>query len=119
MVSLGGPLQAQITLPKPNLVDHTLTHGSVCSSPVPGDVGLVSTPVLNGSLRSWLFIIVTVYILLVLYYLHCLYTLLILFVIRLKINHITSCNDCTVPDHDGGRPKQINAWFLYTHMVYL
>ncbi len=25
----------------------------------------------------------------------------------------------TVPDHDGGRPKQINAWFLYTHMVYL
>ncbi len=24
-----------------------------------------------------------------------------------------------VPDHDGGRPKQINAWFLYTHMVYL
>jgi hypothetical protein len=28
---------------------------------------------------------------------------------------------CTliVPDHDGGRPKQINAWFLYTHMVYL
>jgi hypothetical protein len=25
----------------------------------------------------------------------------------------------SVPDHDGGRPKQINAWFLYTHMVYL
>jgi hypothetical protein len=25
----------------------------------------------------------------------------------------------TVPDHDGGRPKQINAWFLYTNMVYL
>ncbi len=25
--------------------------------------------------------------------------------------------DLTVPDHDGGRPKQINAWFLYTHMV--
>jgi hypothetical protein len=25
----------------------------------------------------------------------------------------------TVPDHDGGRRKQINAWFLYTHMVYL
>ncbi len=25
----------------------------------------------------------------------------------------------TVPDLDGGRPKQINAWFLYTHMVYL
>ncbi len=24
----------------------------------------------------------------------------------------------TVPDHDGGRPRQINAWFLYTHMVY-
>ncbi len=24
-----------------------------------------------------------------------------------------------VPDHDGGRPKQIKAWFLYTHMVYL
>ncbi len=24
-----------------------------------------------------------------------------------------------VPDHDGGRPKQINAWFLYTHKVYL
>jgi hypothetical protein len=24
-----------------------------------------------------------------------------------------------VPDHDGGQPKQINAWFLYTHMVYL
>ncbi len=24
-----------------------------------------------------------------------------------------------VPDHDGGRPKEINAWFLYTHMVYL
>jgi hypothetical protein len=24
-----------------------------------------------------------------------------------------------VPDHDRGRPKQINAWFLYTHMVYL
>jgi hypothetical protein len=23
-----------------------------------------------------------------------------------------------VPDHDGGRPKEINAWFLYTHMVY-
>ncbi len=27
--------------------------------------------------------------------------------------------DLTVPDHDGGRPKEINAWFLYTHMVYL
>ncbi len=25
----------------------------------------------------------------------------------------------TVPDHDGGRPNEINAWFLYTHMVYL
>ncbi len=25
----------------------------------------------------------------------------------------------TVPDHDGGRRKWINAWFLYTHMVYL
>jgi hypothetical protein len=25
----------------------------------------------------------------------------------------------SVPDHNGGRPKQINAWFLYTHMVYL
>jgi hypothetical protein len=24
-----------------------------------------------------------------------------------------------VPDHNGGRPKEINAWFLYTHMVYL
>jgi hypothetical protein len=24
-----------------------------------------------------------------------------------------------VPDHDGGWPEQINAWFLYTHMVYL
>ncbi len=24
-----------------------------------------------------------------------------------------------VPDHDGGRPREINAWFLYTHMVYL
>ncbi len=21
-----------------------------------------------------------------------------------------------VPDHDGGRPKEINAWFLYTHI---
>jgi hypothetical protein len=27
--------------------------------------------------------------------------------------------EVSVPDHDGGRPKQINAWFLYTHMVYL
>jgi hypothetical protein len=27
--------------------------------------------------------------------------------------------DVTVPDHDGGRRKQINAWFLYTLMVYL
>jgi hypothetical protein len=25
----------------------------------------------------------------------------------------------TVPDHFGGRPWKINAWFLYTHMVYL
>ncbi len=25
----------------------------------------------------------------------------------------------TVPDHVGGRPWKINAWFLYTHMVYL
>jgi hypothetical protein len=25
----------------------------------------------------------------------------------------------SVPDHNGGLPKQINAWFLYTHMVYL
>ncbi len=25
----------------------------------------------------------------------------------------------TVPDHDGGRRKLINAWFLNTHMVYL
>ncbi len=25
----------------------------------------------------------------------------------------------TVPDHFGGRPRKINAWFLYTHMVYL
>jgi hypothetical protein len=24
-----------------------------------------------------------------------------------------------VPDHDGGRRKKINAWFLNTHMVYL
>jgi hypothetical protein len=24
-----------------------------------------------------------------------------------------------VPDHFGGRPRKINAWFLYTHMVYL
>ncbi len=24
-----------------------------------------------------------------------------------------------VPDHDGGWPKEINAWFLYTDMVYL
>jgi hypothetical protein len=24
-----------------------------------------------------------------------------------------------VPDHVGGRPRNINAWFLYTHMVYL
>jgi hypothetical protein len=95
LVSLGGPLRSQITLPKPNLADHTLTHGSVCSSPVPGNVGLVSMPVLNGSLHRWLFIIVTLYILLVLYYLHCLYTLLTLFVLRLTINQITSCNDCT------------------------
>ncbi len=29
------------------------------------------------------------------------------------------CRVATVPDHDGGQPKQINAWFLYTHMVYL
>ncbi len=28
-------------------------------------------------------------------------------------------NNTGVPDHDGGWPKQINAWFLYTHMVYL
>jgi hypothetical protein len=36
--------------------------------------------------------------------------------------HITivACDiKVTVPDHDGGRPKEINAWFLYTHMVYL
>jgi hypothetical protein len=24
-----------------------------------------------------------------------------------------------VPDHDGGRLRNINVWFLYTHMVYL
>ncbi len=24
-----------------------------------------------------------------------------------------------VPDHFGGRPRKINTWFLYTHMVYL
>ncbi len=30
-----------------------------------------------------------------------------------------SRRDIAVPDHDGGRPKEINAWFLYTHMVYL
>ncbi len=24
-----------------------------------------------------------------------------------------------VPDHVGGRPRNINTWFLYTHMVYL
>ncbi len=24
-----------------------------------------------------------------------------------------------VPDHVGGRPCNINAWFLNTHMVYL
>ncbi len=24
-----------------------------------------------------------------------------------------------VPDHFGGWPRKINAWFLYTHMVYL
>ncbi len=24
-----------------------------------------------------------------------------------------------VPDYVGGRPRNINAWLLYTHMVYL
>jgi hypothetical protein len=25
----------------------------------------------------------------------------------------------TVPDHDGGRPMEVNACILITHMVYL
>jgi hypothetical protein len=26
---------------------------------------------------------------------------------------------CSVPDHDGGRPMEVNACILTTHMVYL
>ncbi len=37
----------------------------------------------------------------------------------LSLVQFTSLSFTIVPDHDGGRPKQINAWFLYTHMVYL
>jgi hypothetical protein len=40
----------------------------------------------------------------------------------LELTTMTPCKchaDRLVPDHNGGRPKQINAWFLYTHMVYL
>jgi hypothetical protein len=42
-----------------------------------------------------------------------------LFVAMPMVPRIKAHSFIAVPDHDGGRPKQINAWFLYTHMVYL
>ncbi len=39
--------------------------------------------------------------------------------IRKKFLHHKIYSITPVPDHDGGRPKEINARFLYTHMVYL
>jgi hypothetical protein len=74
--------------------EHTQTHGSVCWNHVSGDV---STPVLKVYPSMWL----SLYPLLI----HNFYIaqfiiivpfkcLLILFVFRLKINHILSCNDC-------------------------
>jgi hypothetical protein len=35
------------------------------------------------------------------------------------MNAIWVVLDISVPDHDGGRPKQTNACILITHMVYL
>jgi hypothetical protein len=34
-------------------------------------------------------------------------------------NGFTVQNKLNVPDHDGGRPMEVNACILTTHMVYL
>jgi hypothetical protein len=32
---------------------------------------------------------------------------------------MSTVGDIIVPDHDGGRPTEVNACILITHMVYL
>ncbi len=36
-----------------------------------------------------------------------------------KISYFGNKGSGTVPDHDGGRPMEVNACILITHMVYL
>jgi hypothetical protein len=40
-------------------------------------------------------------------------------VISLSVPWIRLSPELLVPDHDGGRPIEVNACILITHMVYL
>jgi hypothetical protein len=39
--------------------------------------------------------------------------------IFVSVSPVCVFHNITVPDHDGGRPTEINACILITHMVYL
>jgi hypothetical protein len=40
-------------------------------------------------------------------------------IVQLAADNLSSLSLIIVPDHDGGRPMEVNACILITHMVYL